>query len=40
MTAWLRYWLADDTLAAPAFWGVTPEILNNPRWLDVRIALK
>lgn len=40
MTAWLRYWLADDTLAAPAFWGATPEILNNPRWLDVRIALE
>lgn len=39
MTAWLRYWLADDTLAAPAFWGDSPEILDNPRWLDVKIAL-
>ncbi len=40
MTAWLRYWLADDTLAAPAFCGDSPEILNNSRWLDVRIALE
>ena len=40
MTAWLRYWLANDTLAAPAFLGVAPEILNNPRWIDVKIALE
>ena len=40
MTAWLRYWLADDPLAAPAFWGAAPEILDNPRWLDVKIALE
>lgn len=40
MTAWLRYWLANDALAAPAFWGAAPEILNNPRWLDVKIALE
>ena len=40
MTAWLRYWLANDTLAAPAFFGAAPEILNNPRWIDVKIALK
>ena len=40
MTAWLRYWLANDTLAAPAFLGADPEILNNPRWIDVKIALE
>ena len=40
MTAWLRYWLANDTLAAPAFLGTAPEILNNPRWIDVKIALE
>ncbi len=40
MTAWLRYWLANDMLAAPAFLGAAPEILNNSRWIDVKIALE
>ena len=40
MTAWLRYWLLNDTLAAPAFWGDSPEFLNNSRWIDVKIALE
>jgi hypothetical protein len=40
MTAWLRYWLANDTLAARAFIGTAPEILNNSRWIDVKIALE
>ena len=40
MTAWLRYWLANDTLAAPAFWGDRPEILDNSRWIDVKMALE
>lgn len=40
MTAWLRYWLANDSQAAPAFWGDCPEILDNSRWIDVKIALE
>ncbi len=40
MTAWLRYWLANDMQAAPAFLGAAPEILNNSRWIDVKIALE
>lgn len=40
MTAWLRYWLADDIEAGTAFFGDSPEILNNPRWQDVKIDLK
>ena len=40
MTAWLRYWLADDIEASAAFWGDCPEILDNPRWRDVKIDLK
>ncbi len=40
MTAWLRYWLANDSLAARAFIGTAPEILNNSRWIDVKIALE
>lgn len=40
MTAWLRYWLANDTFATPAFWGEDPEILKNSRWQDVKIALE
>ena len=39
MTAWLRYHLADDADAATAFTGATPEILNNPRWHDVKMKL-
>ena len=31
--AWLRYGLANDNVGAP-------EILDNPRWLGVRIALE
>ena len=40
MTAWLRYWLANDTAAAPAVRGAAPEILNNTRWINVKIALE
>ena len=40
MTAWLRYWLTNDALAAPAFWGQSLEILHNSRWQDVKIALE
>lgn len=39
MTAWLRYHLADDAEAASAFIGASPEILNNPRWQDVKMKI-
>ena len=39
MTAWLRYHLADDANAATAFTGSSPELLNNPRWRDVKMKL-
>ncbi|MNC52283.1 hypothetical protein D3C75_1016220 [compost metagenome] len=35
LTAWMRYWLLDDQEAKPAFHGESPEMLNNPNWVDV-----
>ena len=37
MTAWLRHFLTDDADAAAALASDNPEILNNPRWQDVRM---
>ena len=36
MTAWMRYWLFDDTLAARCFVGKDAEILANKNWQDVK----
>jgi hypothetical protein len=37
MTAWFRYLLTQDSEAARAFVGSTPEISRNPDWQDVNI---
>ena len=39
MTAWLRQFLTDGADAAAALISDNPEILNNPRWQDVRIRI-
>ena len=39
MTAWLRHFLANDADAAAALASDNPEILNNPRWQDIRIRI-
>jgi dienelactone hydrolase len=36
MTAWMRYWLCDDTMAAHCFVGADAEIFRNKDWQDVR----
>ena len=36
MTAWMRYWLFDDTLAARCFVGKDAEIHGNKGWQDVK----
>ena len=36
MTAWMRFWLYDDTLAARCFVGKSAEILGNKGWQDVK----
>jgi hypothetical protein len=37
LTAWLRFQLADDPVAAGAFVGPSPELLTNPSWRDQRL---
>lgn len=37
-TAWLLYWLQDDTEAGKSFWGNEAELCNNPLWQDTMIA--
>lgn len=39
MTAWMRYWLCNDTLAARCFVGKEAEITTNKMWQDVKISL-
>ena len=39
MTAWMRYWLCNDTLAARCFVGNEAEITTNKMWQDVKISL-
>lgn len=34
VTAWLRYWLYQDTEAGEAFFGENPELKNNTYWQD------
>lgn len=36
MTAWMRYWLFGDTVAAKCFIGNDAEILTNEGWRDVK----
>lgn len=35
LTAWMRYQLLDDQEAMKAFYGETPEMMNNTNWVDV-----
>lgn len=36
MTAWMRYWLCSDTLAARCFIGKDAEMLTNKSWQDIK----
>lgn len=35
LTAWLKYWLADDQHAKQAFYGNNAEMVSNPHWKNV-----
>ena len=35
-TAWFRFWLSDDTAAAPTFFGASCALCSDPAWSDVR----
>ena len=37
MTAWMRFWLYDDTLAARCFVGKDAEMLTNKNWQNVKL---